>query len=193
EDDEARPGTRTRDTGVRVGGGPRVLRWLLPACAILVWLAIGGVGGPLVGQLASVQSNSQTSYLPSSADSTRAAELQKDFADADTVPAVIVADRGGGSAPVTGADAEYLQGLSQWATGPGGVARPGSPPSASEDGHALETVLPVGAADTDDAVDALRSRITDTAPGGLRVLVSGPAGQAADLGVAFSGIDGLLL
>src|SRR5699024_6010305 len=171
---------------------PHALRWLLPAVAVLAWLVIGGVGGPLIGQLASVQSNSQTSYLPASAESTRAAELQKQFADSDTVPAVLVADRGS-DRPVTGADSDYLQSLSAWATGPGAVAQQGSPPIRSDDGQALEMVLPVDSADTADAVDALRARISDSAPDDLRVLVSGPAGQAADLGVAFSGIDGLLL
>ncbi len=180
--------TVNRDSGT----GPRVLRWLLPAVVVLTWLVIGGVGGPLIGQLASVQSNSQTSYLPASAESTRAAELQKQFADTDTVPAVLVADRSG-DRPVTDADSDYLQSLSGWATGPGAVAQQGSPPIRSDDGQALEMVLPVDSADTSDAVEALRTHVSATAPDGLRVLVSGPAGQAADLGVAFSGIDGLLL
>ncbi len=174
------------------GRTPRTLRWLLPAVAVLAWLAIGGVGGPLIGQLATVQSNSQTAFLPDSAESTRAAQLQRQFSDSDTVPAVVVASRAG-DRPVTEADSGYLQELSSWATGPGAVAQQGSPPIRSDDGQALEMVLPVDAAGTADAVDALRGHISHTAPAGLNVLVSGPAGQAADLGVAFSGIDGLLL
>ena len=173
----------------------RVLRWLLPAVVVLAWLIVGGVGGPLIGKLATVQSNSQTAYLPSSAESTKAAELQKQFADTNTVPAVLIADRAGGGsgAPVTDADMTYMQSLADWATGPGGLAGSASPPIGSEDGRAIELVVPVDAASTADAVDALRTHIAETAPDGLRVLVSGPAGQAADLGVAFSGIDGLLL
>lgn len=170
----------------------RALRRLLPAVVIVAWLAVGGVGGPLIGKLATVQSNSQASYLPASAESTRAAALQKQFSDSNTVPAVIVADRGDG-APVTDTDAQYVQSVADWASGPAAVARAGSPPIASDDGQAAELVLPVDAADTADSVDALRTHIDATAPPGLRVLVSGPAGQAADLGVAFSGIDGLLL
>ncbi|MDN5757039.1 MAG: efflux RND transporter permease subunit, partial [Tomitella sp.] len=121
-----------------------------------------------------------------------AAELQTQFSDSDTVPAVLVADRDA-DAPVTDTDSDYLRKRSEWAAGEQAIAQAGSPPIRSDDGRAVEAVLPVDAADTSEAVDTLRTRIADTAPEGLRVLVSGPAGQAADLGVAFSGIDGLLL
>src|SRR5699024_11420607 len=43
------------------------------------------------------------------------------------------------------------------------------------------------------AVRDLRAQIDRIAPAGLSMLVTGPAGQAADLSAAFAGIDGLLL
>ncbi|MGB3603589.1 MAG: efflux RND transporter permease subunit [Gordonia sp. (in: high G+C Gram-positive bacteria)] len=170
----------------------RWTRQLLPALVIIGWLLIGGVGGPLIGQLASVQSNSETSYLPSSAESTRAAELQKQFADSETVPAVVVAARDDDQ-PAGPAAAEYLQSLQAWSSTTFRGGEPGPPPIPSADGRALQLIVPVPTTDISEEISTLREHISDTAPADLQVKVGGPAGQAADLGEAFAGIDGLLL
>ena len=70
----------------------RWLRVLLPVVVVLIWLAGAAVGGPTFGRLEEVSSNDQASFLPASAESTEAGELQQQFSDSDAIPAVIVAE-----------------------------------------------------------------------------------------------------
>ncbi|ONI91769.1 hypothetical protein ALI144C_00565 [Actinosynnema sp. ALI-1.44] len=159
-------------------------RWLLPSLLIVGWLALGGFSGPFTGKLAKVAENDSAAFLPESAESTKVAELQRQLAERQVVPAIVVAERPGG---VTDADQRFLaERTSQIAT----VA----PPRRSDDGEALQVVVPFdGGVDPADAVSRARELLAKNTPAGLTVLVTGPAALGADLGEAFSGIDGLLL
>ncbi|WP_038169779.1 MMPL family transporter [Tomitella biformata] len=169
----------------------RTLRWLIPALLVLAWLVVGGVGGPFAGKLTQVQSNDAVAFLPASAEATKVAQLQQEFSDSQLIPAVVVADRQSG---ITPQDLDYLTGLASSATELAGVSDEVSPPIPSEDGKAAQLFIGVdGAMDPGDTVDELRDLIAGDAPDGLQVLVTGPAGQVADLSAAFAGIDGLLL
>ena len=169
----------------------RTLRWLIPALLVLAWLVVGGVGGPFAGKLTQVQSNDAVTFLPASADATKVAQLQQEFSDSQLIPAVVVADRQEG---ITAQDLDYLDGLTQAAKNVEGISDQVSPPVRSEDGKAAQIFVGVDATvDPGESVDKLRELIAADAPDGLRVLVTGPAGQAADLSEAFAGIDGLLL
>ncbi|MDO5712546.1 MAG: MMPL family transporter, partial [Micrococcales bacterium] len=164
---------------------------MIPALLVLAWLVVGGVGGPFAGKLTQVQSNDAVTFLPSSADATKVAQLQREFSDSQLIPAVVVADRQGG---ITPQDLEYLNGLSQDAKNVAGVSDQVSPPVTSGDGQAAQIFVGVDATvDPGKSVEALRELIAADAPSGLQVLVTGPAGQTADLSEAFAGIDGLLL
>ena len=50
-------------------------RWLLPALLLIAWLVAAGGGGPFAGKLSEVASNDASTFLPASAESTRADEL----------------------------------------------------------------------------------------------------------------------
>ncbi|EOM76919.1 MMPL family transporter [Rhodococcus rhodnii] len=165
-------------------------RWIVPAVLLVVWLAIAGIGGPFAGQLTSVQSNDNTSFLPESAEATQVAELSREFDDSEEIPALIVAERDG---PVTGEDLAYLAELAERVAGSGGVTETASPPIESDDGQAAQIVVTVDGTEPGDAVEAIRDMIGEGTPDGLSVYVAGPAGQAADLSAAFAGIDGMLL
>lgn len=65
---------------------PKLLRILLPAALIIVWLAAAGVGGPYFGKVDEVSSNDQTTFLPESADATQVQELLGEFTESDAVP-----------------------------------------------------------------------------------------------------------
>ncbi|WP_370514090.1 hypothetical protein [Cellulomonas sp. JZ18] len=65
-------------------------RALAVTVALLVWLAVGGVGGMAQGRLAQVQTNDAAAFLPSSAESTRAADASRDLVDSQTLPALVV-------------------------------------------------------------------------------------------------------
>lgn len=169
----------------------RLLRWVLPTLIVLFWLAIGGFAGPFAGQLATVQNNDSTAFLPSSAESTQVAQLQRGFRDSNAVPAVIVAVRDGG---LTAADRTYLADIGKELPTIEGVAGPSIPPIFAPDGKAAEIVIGVNSDPSPKAtVVAIRDALAAGQPDGLQVLVTGPAAQIADLSKAFAGIDGVLL
>ncbi|WP_197321948.1 efflux RND transporter permease subunit [Saccharomonospora sp. NB11] len=166
----------------------RTARWLVPALLIVVWLAVGSFGGQYAGKLSSISENNSSYFLPESAESTRVTELERRFADTEAIPAIVVAERGSG---ITGDDHQYLAQkgaeVAGWDT-----TLQGPPPIPSEDGRALELVVPING-DPGDVVERMRAMFAEDRPDGLAVYVTGPAGQVADLSEAFSGIDGLLL
>ncbi|WP_421841134.1 MMPL family transporter [Mycobacterium sp.] len=166
-------------------------RWLLPALTLLAWLVIGSLGGPYAGKLAAVAQNDSSAFLPVSAESTRAGDVAKEFGESSSLPAVIVAERQGA---LTDADSSFLAGIAASVTGIAGVTAPASPQAISADGKAAEIVVPISASDDPTpTVNAIRHAVGAGAPAGLRVLVTGPAAQIADLSKAFSGIDTTLL
>ena len=72
--------------------GSRVRARLLAGVLLLVWLAVAGVGGPLVGQLTSVQNNDQASFLPDDAESTQVAVRLGEFGADTTLPLLLVVE-----------------------------------------------------------------------------------------------------
>ncbi len=160
---------------------------------ILLWLVIGGVAGPLSAKLTSVQKNDNASYLPASAESTKALELQKKFQQQDVLPAIIVYERASGVTPQdlakATADSEAIVNFH-------GVVNKPTPPIPSEDGKALEVVVGIDGKDFEglpDDVEAIRKLVKAGAPDGLTVYVTGPAGISSDFAEAFGSIDSTLL
>ena len=68
-----------------------VLRGLVIVAVLGVWLAIGAIGGQAQGKLSTVQTNDSAAFLPSSAESTRAAEKAQAFVSDESLPALVVA------------------------------------------------------------------------------------------------------
>lgn len=166
-------------------------RVLIPAVLIVAWLAGAGLGGPLFGKVSEVSSNDQTSYLPSSADATRVQQLLGEFNDSDSIPAIVVFVGDGEL------DEDQLAQIDDAIAGGAdvdGIVDEVSPGIPSEDGRAVQVFVPIsGDADLGDTVAALDEELTDAAPPGVSVYVTGPAGFSADLVAGFAGIDGLLL
>lgn len=197
-----------------------LVRTLAVAVALIAWLAVGAVGGMAQGKLAEVQTNDAAAFLPSSAESTLAAEASRAFVDTPTLPALVVLqpeDEG----EVTPAQ---VQETGAWAatvpdeevTGSGGDTwadyLEGDPVVIpSEDGLALLAIFSLDADRADDRVgeesvaallvDDLRTSLEEdlgatpdsAGEAGLYAWVTGPAGFVADLVTAFGGIDGVLL
>ncbi|MFV2176038.1 MMPL family transporter [Actinomadura sp. LOL_016] len=171
---------------------PRAARWSIPAVLLLAWLVVGGVLGPFAGKLGDVSSNDQSSFLPTSAESTRVLEEQAAFERNRTIPAIVVwTAEDGAVSPDQRAAAERALGSLRGA--PYIEGEP-SPPIPSRDGAALQAVVQIPADAGDHIADTV-DRVREAAEGvpGSRAHVGGPAATQADLGDAFAGIDVLLL
>ncbi|BAU94312.1 RND superfamily drug exporter [Corynebacterium suranareeae] len=178
----------TKKTGKKP---PTWLRIFLPMLLILLWFAGAGIGGPYFGKVSEVSSNDQTLYLPESADASRVQQLIGEFNDSDAVPAVVVLV---GDDQLSGEKIKQLNDAFTQVLGINGVSEQASPLIPSEDGRALEAFVPIdSSADISDVVDEINAMLSESVPDGVQSYVTGPAGFAADLGEAFSGIDGLLL
>lgn len=171
----------------------RTLRWTIVTLMALAWLAASGVGGPYFGRLAEVQSQSNADFLPASAESTRALELQAAFSSDAGPPAIIVleSDQALDEATVAQlrdriaafARLDGVTGVSPLI--PTAIDGRGAPP------RALQAFASIDGA-PDAVVAAMRAELGDL-PDGVRAYVTGPAGFLADLVAAFGAIDGILL
>jgi len=165
---------------------------VLAALVVVAWLGFGAWAGPLSGSLSEVAKNDNAAFLPADAEATRAQQLATRFSERQTVPAVVVYERRSGLTPAdsarVGADAQAFSAIE-------GVAAPLPPPVPSQDGQALELVVPIDSTAAAGDVDAVVERVRAAAPSrdGLTVHVTGPAGLLADLIAVFKTIDGTLL
>lgn len=168
---------------------PLLLRALLPALLVVLWIAVFGAGGASFGRIGDVATEDRASFLPASAESTAVQNRIAEFTGSDAVPAILVIERDGG---LEDADLTALEDL----VGDAGDVVPGataSPVIPAEDGEAAQVVVSIPSGDdAGEAVEALEADLEDLPPG-LGAWVSGPAGFTADLQAAFAGIDGILL
>jgi len=161
---------------------------------VLFWLVLVAAAVPLAGKLAGAEKNDAKSWLPGSAESTKALDAQAAFVSPNTIQAVVVYERPSG---LTSSDrANIAANAQQFRTYPeidGTVAGP----IPSKDGQAAQIIVPLnlGPNGWDKAADIV-DKMTATArsgSNGMSVHVTGPAGNAADSSKAFEGIDSSLL
>jgi RND superfamily putative drug exporter len=166
----------------------RVTKWVV----LVLWLVAVGVAGAFASKLIDVQNNEASSWLPASAESTRAFEKLEPFQDPDAIATVVVYERAEGlsQADVAAAkeDAAEFAGME-------GVEGEVLGPQLSEDGQVAQTLVtfnfgPNGWMEMPDVADELRDI---AAIDGANVYISGAGGQAADASEVFEGIDGTLL
>ncbi|MFB9660421.1 MMPL family transporter [Glycomyces mayteni] len=166
----------------------RRAKWLV----IAVWIALLVPAGMLAGRLGEVEDNDNSAWLPADAESTEVAERAADFLPADTVPAIVVYERGGG---VTDADLAKAEADAAAFALLDGVEGEPQGPFVSEDGEAIQTVVPVRKGKEGwDGLGAIVDDMTEAAaggPAGLDLYVTGPAGNASDSIKAFSGSGAL--
>jgi len=177
---------------------PTWARIVAPTIIIAAWFAIGGFGGPTFGKLSSVSTDDQASFLPASAQSTKAQELQAKFYTSKSLPAIVVFESDKAMSPIQ--YGEYAA-LAQKIGEIKGVAAPAIEqktsvvgPIPSDDGRAIELIVPI--ADTEnieEVVGEIRSAVKEGVPDGHTAYVTGPAGLSADIAKAAAGIDGILL
>src|SRR5215217_6598284 len=77
-------------------------KWLV----LIAWIIIVAAVSPFAAKLTDIENNETETWLPGSAESLVVANLQEEFPNADTVPAVIVYHRDGG---LTDADRQKIE------------------------------------------------------------------------------------
>ncbi|MEU2503480.1 MMPL family transporter [Streptomyces sp. NPDC007863] len=170
----------------------RPVRWLVPLVLVVVWLGLGGAFGSYAGKLGEVSTNDQAAFLPQNAESTKVITQQKAFSRQE-IPVIVV------WTALDGADVSEAQrqaataALRSLADTEGVVGAP-SPAFRSEDGKALQGVVPL-APDLGERLEEVLGEVERAAAEvpDARAQLAGPAATQADLGEAFAGIDGLLL
>ena len=179
----------------RIAGLPcgRWSKWVV----LVFWIAVFAVAGPLAGKLNSAQQNDSSAWLPHNAESTQVVELAKRFSPSDIFPALVVYERPDG--PVTAADRAKVAADIQQFTGVRDVTGKVLGPIPSQDGRALQVLVPMKISSEGNGWEELTPRIkqlraiSQADTGGLSVYVTGPAGYFADFANVFSGFDSTLL
>ena len=114
--------------------GP-VTKWLVLA----FWLLLAVGSSFLASKLADVQNNEASSWLPASAESTRALDKLTPFQDPNLIPTLVVYERDGGLTEADMADAAAPgQGVRDSSTASRARSSARSP---SEDGEAMQTLV----------------------------------------------------
>ncbi|WP_107767964.1 MMPL family transporter [Nocardioides terrigena] len=182
----------------------RVTKWIV----LVVWLLVAAGSATFAAKLADVQNNEASSWLPESAESTRAFEKLEPFQDPNAIPTLVVYERDGGLteddlAAIEEHAAEFaaMEGLAKAREGRApsvvspAIAEQVGFPAVSQDGTVAQTSVTFdlgseGWNQMPDIADELRS-IAELE--GVEVYVAGAGGQAADSAEAFGGIDSTLL
>ncbi|HST84056.1 MAG TPA: MMPL family transporter, partial [Kineosporiaceae bacterium] len=172
----------------------RVTKWIV----LVAWIVIIAGSSGFAQKLADVQNNEAASWLPASAESTKALNKLAPFQDQNDIPTTLVYYRDGG---LTQADLAAIQSQVPKIQAMDGVVgkvlgpNPSIPASISGDREVAQTSVTYnfgknGWNQLPDVADQLRSII---AIDGVTTHIAGAGGQAADSAEAFAGIDGTLL
>ncbi|MGW4947704.1 MMPL family transporter [Actinoplanes sp. NPDC004185] len=160
----------------------RLTAWLVLVVALLL-------GGSVIASAGEVRTaNDPTASLPSAAESTKVAALQRQLPSGQENPALVVYSRDG--RPLTAEDTAKIEADAK-------AFRAGSPPVFSDKRDAALVAVPLPAAAPADQTIAAVAGLRDTAraglPDGLTAQVTGGAGFAADIADSFTGANTNLL
>ena len=176
--------------------GKRPNKWLriiLPAAVVLAWLGVSAVGGPYFGRIEEVSEVDLTAFLPESAEATKVADRLGDFISDDTLAAIVVFEASD-DARLTEAQVSQIGNAAKRVGQVDGIVGDVSSPIVSDDRKAAFVAVD---ASTEEGLESVigetRETLDELALDNMSVQVTGPAGFAADLNVAFAGIDGILL
>ncbi|QBX56185.1 hypothetical protein EXE58_12375 [Nocardioides seonyuensis] len=182
----------------------RVTKWLV----LVTWLLIAVGSAGFAAKLTDVQNNEASSWLPDTAESTRAFEKLGPFQDPNAIPTLVVYEREGGLTEADLADIEEhaveiaaMDGVEE--TDEGGMPSVVSPaaaqqigvPAISEDGEVAQTQVTFALGSEGwNKMPGIADDLRDIAEiDGVEVYIAGGGGQAADAAEAFGGIDSTLL
>lgn len=161
--------------------------WITLALGLL--LSAGVIGG-----LRGTEAPPRADAAPTTSESTRVAELVRQFPEADVQSVLLVATRADGGS-LSAADTAALTALASDL--PTASGHPASPAQPSEDGFAAMVQVPISTSvdngENADAITHLRDLVATQTPDGLSVLVTGGPAFGADIAQAFDGANLTLL
>ena len=170
----------------------RRAKWIVAG----IWLVavFASFASNLPGKFSDAEQNESTSFLPGSAESTKALAISKDLQGGEQAPVIVVYRRASGLTAADrariAADVRELNALKLRATST--FRRT----ALSADGKAAIVAASITSDGEGDTilkpVDEIRRRVSDPG-GGLAVKVTGGAGFSADAIKVFEGINGTLL
>jgi len=176
----------------------RVTKWLV----LVAVLIIAAIMGSFAGKLTDVQNNETESWLPSSAESTKAFEKLKAFQDEYDVGTTVVYYKAGGLSESDLAaiedqatEIEGIKGITDVVT-PQRAQAAGIPaPFVSDDGEVAKLQFTVNYGDKLwEELPDLKDRLDKiTAIDGVETYLAGAGGQSADAATIFTSFDGKLL
>jgi RND superfamily putative drug exporter len=166
----------------------RVTKWIVLAFWIIAVVILGG----FAGKLTEVQNNEASSWLPGSAESTRALEKMEPFQDPNAIPTTVVYEKEAGFAP------DDLAAMKEHATelqAMDDVAGKVIGPIPSEDGQAAQTTVTFNLGSEGwNRMPGIAEDIEGiTELDGSEVFIAGAGGQAVDSAESFEGLDSTLL
>src|SRR3954452_7227572 len=176
----------------------RVTKWVVLAFWVVVVVAAGSVAS----KLTDVQDNQASSWLPGSAESTKALEKLAPFQSQNDIATVLVYSKDSG---LTKADlttvgqkldqVQQIDGAVPAKAPDGTTTQPSKLVQVSKDGQVAQGMVTFNfGKDGWNKLPDVKDQIQDVASvPGTSVYVAGPGGQAADSAAAFAGIDGKLL
>lgn len=171
-------------------------KWLrlgLPIALIVIWFGVSAVGGPYFGRIEEVSEVDLTAFLPQSSEAKEVADKLDKFVSADTLAAIAVFEAKDDKT-LTDDQLSKIDESSQKLGDVEGVEGEVSPAIISEDGKAAFVAIEASTEQgLEEVVTEIRTELKDANISGVTSQVTGPAGFAADLNVAFAGIDGILL
>ena len=165
-----------------------VTKWIV----LVAWILVFMVSSGFAQKLTDVQDNEASSWLPSSAESTKALDELKPFQSPNDIPTTIVYHRSGG---LTADDLQAISDQVPQIQGMKGVTGQVTGPVTSSDGEVAQTLVTYnfgkdGWNKLPDTADDLKKIINIP---GVETRIAGQGGQATDSANAFAGLDGTLL
>jgi RND superfamily putative drug exporter len=165
-----------------------ITKWIV----LVAWVVVFGVAGMFASKLTDVQDNEASSWLPASAESTKALDKLAPFQDENDLPTIVVYHRDSG---LTQDDLAAIQANAAEIQEMKGVTGKVIGPVVSDDGVVAQLLVTFnfgknGWNDLPDTADELRDIATID---GVTVNIAGQGGQGADSAEVFAGVDGTLL
>src|SRR5262245_21256375 len=176
----------------------RVTKWVVLA----LWVIIVAAAGSVAGKLGDVQDNQASSWLPASAESTKALDKLAPFQNENDIPTVLVYHKSSG---LTQADRteigrqldeiQQMDGAVPAKAPDGSEVQPSQLVQVSKDGQVAQGMVTFNFGKNGwNKLPDVKDQIEKIAQiEGGSVYVAGAGGQAADAAAAFEGIDVKLL